>query len=617
MEGKEPDVSLATAKALYGKKDYKGAIKAGEDLLPYSSNPQHLSEAHLLLAKCYKGLGDLKTCISCCNSSIEHNSKWKEPFLYRSACFQALHTSYLESDGDTLENIEMDRVNADIIVDPKCTPTDVVRSKEEEAKRRLLRKEQTKQKIYVNQLDEALRLAEDSQKIFIEPGVYTVSAGANKSLSSYFVFGKNLSVTGASIKDCVLLYKKPIEEESSGPKLETFLICAGSGNPTLIKRLTFRNGNSSSVKTKFFGVGGGRVQIEDCLFDGVLSSEVDAVYANSAICGNLASSYPAPHVSLRYCVFDHCQSFGTATFSHSCGDIRSCYFIGCGRSAVAAMDSSKVTVENCEFGQTEQTETTISCTASDLTVCGSYLQGIQIGQVTESLTSQAVGVTMKSVARVDNNYMYKTGTGVSSSNSDISCSRNLIYSCSRRYTNSQSTSTLGLYSGISTRGQGKVQLVDNLAKQCDVGFYITDGAMPTVKGNVIDSSFYAGIFAEQSARPNIMNNTFNGGDAGSPIQVPRGLGILFILSAKGLVGKNQFEDYTVSPIMVFTKCHPMLKQNSYLNVSLSEDRQAKVEGDLLKQFHSELQQDSYFYIVDSEQKEEALWEVILKGVQEE
>ena len=45
----EPDVSLATAKALYGKKDYKGAIKAGEDLLPYSSNPQLLSEVCFVL----------------------------------------------------------------------------------------------------------------------------------------------------------------------------------------------------------------------------------------------------------------------------------------------------------------------------------------------------------------------------------------------------------------------------------------------------------------------------------------------------------------------------------------------------------------------------------------
>ena len=222
-----------------------------------------LCQAHLLLAKCYKGLGDLKSCISCCNSAIEHNSKWREPFLYRSACFQALHTAYLETDGDTPENIDVDRASADIIVDLNCTPTDVNIYKEEVAKRRLLKREIKKQPMFVAQLDEALRLAADGQKIFLEAGTYTVSAGASKSLSSYFVFGKNLSLIGASTRDCILLYKKEdADDEASGPKLETFLICAGSSIPTLIKRLTFRNGNPSFVKTKFFGVGGGRVQIE-------------------------------------------------------------------------------------------------------------------------------------------------------------------------------------------------------------------------------------------------------------------------------------------------------------------------------------------------------------------
>ena len=36
---------------------------------------------------------------------------------------QALHTAYLETDGDTEHNIEHDRQQADIIVDPNCTAT--------------------------------------------------------------------------------------------------------------------------------------------------------------------------------------------------------------------------------------------------------------------------------------------------------------------------------------------------------------------------------------------------------------------------------------------------------------------------------------------------------------
>ena len=47
---------------------------------------------------------------------------------------------------------------------------------------------------------------------------------------------------------------------------------------------------------------------------------------------------------------------------------------------------------------------------------------LQVGQV-EHLTSQAVGVSSKSVARIENNYIYKTGTGVSVLNSDVTCSR--------------------------------------------------------------------------------------------------------------------------------------------------------------------------------------------------
>ena len=35
-----------------------------------------------------------------------------------------------------------------------------------------------------------------------------MSAGASKELSSFFLFGKNLRLVGASVKDCVLLYKR-------------------------------------------------------------------------------------------------------------------------------------------------------------------------------------------------------------------------------------------------------------------------------------------------------------------------------------------------------------------------------------------------------------------------
>ena len=80
--------------------------------------------------------------------------------------------------------------------------------------------------------------------------------------------------------------------------------------------------------------------------------------------------------------------------------------------------------------------------------------------------------------------------------------RNLIYSCSRRYSQVHNSSSLGLYSGVAVRGQGPGQgkLViggaeeermgilsimiisgDNLVKQCDVGIHVADNSAPAIR----------------------------------------------------------------------------------------------------------------------------------------
>jgi len=242
--------------------------------------------------------------------------------------------------------------------------------------------------------------------------------------------------------------------------------------------------------------------------------------------------------------------------------------------------------------------------------------------------SQAIGITLKSVARIEKNYIYQTGCGISSSTSDTTCTRNLVYSCSRRYSlpppsssssssspsNFSSSSSLGLHSGIALRGKSKATLVGNQIKHCDVGLHLTDSCVPAVKDNTMDSCFFSGIFAESGARPNLVGNTLSGGEAGG--QVPRGLGLLLILGAGGLVARNTFKDYQVSPLMVFSQCHPVLKGNIYSKVCLDEEKQASLEKSLLNQFSSECQQDSYFYMVESAGKEEALADVIRVGPEE-
>ena len=127
----------------------------------------------------------------------------------------------------------------------------------------------------------------------------------------------------------------------------------------------------------------------------------------------------------------------------------------------------------------------------------------------------------------------------------------------------------------------------------------------------------------------MVGNTFNGGSKyynsltnSTNNTVPslhsiKGLGLLWILKAGGLIGKNNFEDFEVSPVMIFSQCHPLLRSNKFENVSLDEEKQKLVEKRLLEQFRADLfRKDQYFYMVDSEINEKALQDVILKGPEE-
>ena len=65
------------------------------------------------------------------------------------------------------------------------------------------------------------------------------------------------------------------------------------------------------------------------------------------------------------------------------------------------------------------------------------------------------------------------------------CPRNLIYSCSRRYSGcgAGAGAGAGLHSGVTVRGpgQGRILVADNLVKQCDVGIHIADNSAPAVR----------------------------------------------------------------------------------------------------------------------------------------
>ena len=175
-------------------------------------------------------------------------------------------------------------------------------------------------------------------------------------------------------------------------------------------------------------------------------------------------------------------------------------------------------------------------------------------------------------------------------------------------------STLGLFTGLCIKAKGnKVQILNNVLKNCDVGVYVGQQANPVLKDNIIEASYFTGVFVECESKPNLVNNTFNGGaKMENPIASGKGLGILFISSAGGLVGKNVLHDFEVSPIMVFSTCHPLLKDNVFDNIRVDEEKQKSVEKNMLEQFQAELfAKDEYFYIVDSEITEKELHQVIL------
>jgi len=296
-------IDMEELRSLVHSREYKTAIERAESLLPHLQNPKQTSEVHLLIGKCYKHLEDIKSAITSANSAISAYSKWQEPFLFRSVCFQAFHTKLLESEGDTTEIINQDRTAAHIIVDPQFENCTEVEEKEEDSKSKLrsLFRKQEKPVTIINNLQEALRIAGEGDTIFIEPGVYTVSS---EEMNCLFVHGKSLTLIGASSRDCKLIYKTNTDETdfllNTNSKLETFLLAVNSSEPCIIKRLTFKNENPATVPTKFLGVAGGTIQLEDCILEGSDWPDVDPIYTNSQICGSFSASYPPPYLILRF-----------------------------------------------------------------------------------------------------------------------------------------------------------------------------------------------------------------------------------------------------------------------------------------------------------------------------
>ena len=99
---------------------------------------------------------------------------------------------------------------------------------------------------------------------------------------------------------------------------------------------------------------------------------------------------------------------------------------------------------------------------------------------------------------------------------------------------------------------------------------------------------------------------------------PGGFGLLWLNGAGGIVGKNHFEHYEVSPVMIFSQCHPLVKDNTFEDICVDDAKQQVVEKTMLERFSAELfKQDHHFYIIDSQATEKSLQQIILKGPEDE
>ena len=99
--GEDESVSakVREARRLYAAQLYSDCAHVLEECLSDAASEKgrpFVAELHLMLAKCYRGLGNLKDAVLSCNSALEQRPGWKDPYLVRSACFQVnviLHMS--------------------------------------------------------------------------------------------------------------------------------------------------------------------------------------------------------------------------------------------------------------------------------------------------------------------------------------------------------------------------------------------------------------------------------------------------------------------------------------------------------------------------------------------
>ena len=442
-----------------------------------------------------------------------------------------------EPSGGATEEVLRARLSADIIVDPGAGPE--VTGDTEAGPRT------------VTSLQEALSLAEDGDKIFLEAGRYTRAEGW--SLTS------RVTISGAGAGQCVLV-------SAGSPTLQ---ICAArpeegvtrAATPILIQRLQFLNNCdiseeqsgdtevTSSNAAHLYIISPDTVTVKDCLFSGgerrsggILIAEeafyrslLELEFENPELLSDSGSgmSDKCLRLFVDFCIFTECQR-NSCLFSNNQATVivSNTIMSGCGRLGVSAGEGSSVSLLNCHIS-----DCSLSCVSADnvstVNILGSYLSdsgGARLASGQGKQFNSGIVVTEKSKATVSRSLLRSHRSAVSVDDADLVFEENCVMDCGTE----DSVTEAGLeleQSAVYISRAGNVvirannfhncnlvwqiqhgsspRIENNNVETCLIGFIVSRGSAPRIEGNSLQCALISVGMVMEKSSGNIYNNTFN------------------------------------------------------------------------------------------------------------
>lgn len=516
-----------------------------------------LSALYMFLALTNEGLSNIKRAIMFCNKAISEDPGWMIPFNKRAEYFQYFEQQLTQTAGGSNEEILRARISADIIVDP-CADEESMNIVNDGGVR------------IVNNLENALALAKDGDKIFLEEGRYYREDG--------FSISCRVSLTGASSSECVIVScGSPTLQICSG--LKSASSSAGS-SPILLTRLQLLNLTrdmeqedlvTSSNASHLYIISPDTVTVKDCLFNGGEHKTGGILIAEEAFYKSLLElEFENPEMLsgesgcgmantclklfVDFCVFSDC-SRNCCLFSNNQSVVimSNSVMRGCGRTGVSAGEGSSVSIINSHIS-----DCSMSCVSSDnvstLNILGSMLADSR--PLTSDTTQRsrqlrsAVVATDNSKVTVSRSLLRNHCSAVTVEDAHLVFDENCVTDIM-----DESITSSGLqldHAAMYLSRAGNIVISRNNFYNCNLVWQLQHGACPRIESNYVDTCLVAVIASGQS-QPRIEHNTF------SNILISIGM---FTESSAGNLYKNIFK-YISNGLEIANGCSPVLVKNVY------------------------------------------------------